>query len=472
MSDCMSPEKVNEGFLVAPPLIDQQIKDLSIKHPNWMGSLFDIGTFQTGAGGVMEEIIYRSSLPQIERGLDKWTKVGSMAGCDPCGAPSCAYNWTTFGGHGFDRKLIELMKREFRTPAYCVHEIQSTFIFKKVMAKVIENIYKQTDFFKEFSVGQNLLTGFAKKFLIDSGGIHPNTNNPYVYRPAGTARLSILTMGILEEFYEQLRRLPDCIPYDVIDSSPIYALEAGHQVLAGLYRNDPQLRRDVHFSSYATSMLEKYNFISSIRGMYIPAPILYPRRFNLSAVTGEPIEVLPFMNDVPAEVGTYTYVNPGYAAATHEEVTIHGMYPFTILTQATETTLGGGTSFGPEPTFMESWSWHNPETQCDPFKREGFFATAAKMAVAPQHSEGIFAFLVERPRASQVAMFNPEPTCPPETVTCNNNIPAVECPCPVVLSISANPFVQNNYTLVFATAVSTYVGQSLQLVYRNGAIVS
>lgn len=472
MSDCIAPDKVNEAFLAAPPLIAQQILDLTIKHPNWLGSIYEMGQWPTGSGTVMEQLVFRGALPQIERGFDKWKKIGNLSGCTPCEAPDCSYNWTTFGGHGFERKLTELMQREFRSPSYCINEIQTTAHFKEVFAKIVEGLYRQVDFFKEFNIGQNILTELAKKYIVDSDGAKPNTNNLYVYRPAGTARLSTLNIEMLEFFYEHLRRLPDCVPYDVVDGSPIYALECSHQLLARLYRDDANLRQDVRFSGMANDLLMKYNFMSTIRGMYIAAPILYPRRFNLTAVTGEPVEVLPFINDIPAEVGVYSYLNPNYEAATHEEVLIHGKFPFKVFEFPTEASLGGGSSFGPEPTFMQNWQWVNPLTECDPFRRVGYFATAAKLGVSQQFSEGIFGILVERPRTSLMAAYTPSPVCPPVEEDCDNSVPAVDCPCPVVISINSNPFYVNRYIFVFATGIAESVGHSLTLQYRNGSYVT
>lgn len=475
MGDCgMAVKEVQEAFLASPPLISSQIIDLTIKHPNWLRDLFEVEEWPRGNGTIMEQLIFRGAMPQIERGFELWKKLNNTTnyGCVPCEGPDCSYNWTAFGGHGFERKITELMRREFRSPSYCISEIQTTAHFREVFAKIVENLYAQVDFFKEMNIGLNFLSGLAKKYVVDSDGAKPNTQNPYVYRPLGTARLSSLNITLLEFFYEQMRRLPDCVPYDVVNGAPIFSLIASHQLLSRLYRDDANLRQDVRFSGLANDMLMKYNFMSTIRGMFIAAPVLYPRRFNYDAVAGAWNEILPFVNDVPAEVGAYTGFNPAYEDATHEEVIIHGKYPFKVFYFPTETTLGNNTSFGPEYAWFNSWAWINPMTVQDPFRRVGYFATSASIGLSQQFSDGIFGILVERPSKRTMAVFLAEPECPPEPVDCDNTVPDVACPCPLILGITPNPVTPNDYFGVFAVPINLGPGNPIQLGLDTGGYVT
>ena len=471
MSNCtLTESQVQEAFLAAPPLISQQILDLTIKHPNWLRDLFETEEWPRGNGTLMEQLVFRGALPQIERGFDQWKKLSNNTGCSPCAGPDPSYNWTTFGGHSFERRITELMRREFKSPSYSVSEIQTTAHFKEVFAKIVENLYAQVDFFKEMNIALNFLTSLAKKFVVDSGGAKPNTQNPYVYRNIGSARLSTLGITMLEFFYEQMRRIPDCVPYDVINGSPIFSLTCSHQLLAHLYRDDQNLRQDVRFSGAANDLLTKYNFMSTIRGMFIAAPVLYPRRFNI--VGGEPLEVLPFINGIPAEVGSYTGLNPAYEAATHEEVILNGKHPFKIFYMPTEQTLGANTSFGPESSLFNTWNWINPLTIQDPFRRVGYFANSAAIGLSQQFSDGIFAVLVERPRVTSMAVFLPEPTCPPEPVDCDNEVPGVGCPCPLILGWQANPITAGNFFISLATAIEAVADDEIQFGVDTGGYIT
>jgi len=471
MTTCVTPDTVQEAFLASPPLIAQEILDLTVRNPNFLRDMYQVEEWPRGQGTIMEQLIFRGGMPQIERGFDQWKKIANISGCAPCEGPDCSYNWTTFGGYAWQRKQTSLMEREFRSPSYCINEIQTTAHFREVFAKLVENLYAQINFFKEMNIGQNFLTGIAKKYVIDSEGAKCNPQNPYVYRNTGGVRLSTLNIEMLTFFYENMRRMPDAVPYDVIDGSPIYSMLVSAELMARLYRDDNNLRQDVRFSGLANDLLMRYNFMSTVRGMFIVAPILYPRRFNLDAAFN-PVEVLPFVNGVPGDVGTYTYLNPAYDAATYEEVILHGKWPFKVFLMPTETTLGDNTSFGPEFSFMNQWLWVNPMTVCDPFRRVGYFATSAKMGMSQQFSEGVFGVLVERAPRSLMAIYTPNPVCPVAPPVCTNVVPDVGCPCPLVMSITANPFAANSYYFTFATAVTGSPLDPVILEFDNGAPIT
>jgi len=471
MSNCtMSEAQVNDAFLAAQPLIAREIQDMTVQYPNWLRDIVQAEPFPLGEGNSMDQLIYRGSMPAIERGLENWRKLSQVQGCDPCQPDGCGYNWTQFGGSAMERRKVELMTRDFRSPSYCVKDIQTTAHFKEVFAQNVKNLYRQVDYFKELNIGQNVMSLLSKKLIVDSDGIKPNPQNPYVYRNLGSARLSALNIDILAFLYEQMRRMPDTVPYDIVDGAPLFAMSCSHELLSRMYLDDPGLRQDARFSGFANDLVLKYNFMSTIRGMFIAAPVLYPRRFNV--IAGEPIEVLPFVDGIPAEVGTFTSVNPAYMTATHEEVCLYGKYPFKIFFQPTAQSLGGGSDFGPEPTWFDNWQWINPQTQQDPFRRMGYFATSATFGISQQFSEGLLAILVERPTMRAIATFYPEPVCPPTPVVCNNSVPAAGCPCPVILSFSANPVVPGRYFFKFAVPVTGALGSPVQLGIDNGGYIT
>ncbi len=467
----ITPNETQSLFLAATPYISASILDLDVQHPNWMASLYDMKPWELGAGTSLTQLIFRGGRPQIERGFSAWRKLNNDSGCQPCEGDRCSYNWTEMGGHAFERKVTTLMDRDFRSPKYCIKDIDTTANFDEVFAKIVENLYRQVAYFKEFSIGQNFMAEITKKYVWDGEGPKCNTNNIYVYRNTGGERISTLGVDMLEWFYEELVRTPSAIPYDVIDGAPIFAMECSRQLLSHLYRDDDKLRQDVRFSGLANDLVLKYNFMSTIRGMFIPAPILYPRRFNV--VAGEPIEVLPFINGIPGEIGTYTGPNPDYTLARYEEVTLHGRSPFSIFYKPTPTSLAGGAAtFGPEQSFMDNWQWVNPSTDCDPARREGFFMTQATIGLSQQWSEGAFAVLVERPNIAAAAIYVPEPVCPPATVTCDNIVPPVDCPCPLVMNIVANPMVADNYFFYFGTAVTGDEGDPIVFQLDNGGTIT
>lgn len=467
----LTDNQVQEAFLAAPPALSEQILVKNLQHPIWLTDLIKVSPFPHGVGTEMQQLILRGELPKLERGFDKWKRLGNNQGCAPCDGPDCSYVWSDFGGHGISRKVMSLMTRDFRSPLYCIKQIQTTHAFMQIFDQTVNNLHRQTAFFKEYNVSFNGLTEIAKAYVIDSGGAKGNRANIYNYPTVGSTRLSAVNIEIFEFFYEFMRRIPDATPLMMQGASPLFGALMSEQLLSRLYRDDPSIRQDVRFSSQADSLVRDYNFVDKIRNMFIPTPILYPRRFNI--VGGELVEVYPFINGVPDEVGSHTDFSPAYNSATHEEIILYGLNPFELMVLPTLTTLGNNTDFGPEYEYFNAWQWFNPRTEQDPFGREGRFLTNATIGISQQYSEGVYKFVVERPRVSLMATFYPEPVCPPDPVTCGNEIDAPGCPCPLIESASANPVTPGNYFIVLTVALADTVNVSdtIQLGVQTGGSV-
>lgn len=462
-------ETFSQCFLAATPDIAAEILDFSYKMPMWLADVWDLKRWEA-TDSVMQQLVFRGSLPEVEVGFDRWKKLNSSAGCEPC-TNDCSYNFTTFQGHGFERRLISLMRREFKTPEYCVNEIKSAFEYEQTFAKIIENIQYQVAFFKEYNIGLNFMTGIAKKLIVDGQGIKGNSAQPYEYRALGTAVLSKLNFRMLTKLYEGMRRRSDVEPFDVQNGQPLYAISASDEVMDDLYIADPNARADLRFSSGVDALLNRYNFMSSVRGQFLNAPLLYPRRFEY--VAGQWVVQFPFVNGVPAECGSFSDLNPAWENATYEEVLIYGKSPFSVFYRDQITTIGEGTDFGPEPSFMNQWLWVNIQTDCDPFRRQGYYATSIEMALAPQYSGGVYGIMVPRPSASSAAQYFSADICPPTPVVCSNNVPAITtCPCPLVLSATASPFTSGLYTVVFGVPISGEVNDSIQLGLATGGYIT
>lgn len=462
--------QVTNAFLASPPYIAKQILDLSIKTPSFLADLPEFEEFPLGSGTGYQQLVFNSEMPQIERGFNQWKLLSDNSGCAPCAGPDCAYTISPLGGTGFSRRAARIMTRDYQSPSYCIKEIQTTFEFTAVMAKVVENLYAQIRFIKEQNVIFNYFTELLKKYVVDSAGPQPNTVNPYMYRPIGTATISALNITLLEWFYEMMRRDPSAIPYDIIDGSPIFSMLCSPQTLARLYRDDPQLRQDARFSGLANDNLLKYNFMSTIRGMFIAAPILYPRRFNADPSTGVFTEIFPYVNGIPMEVGSYTGQNPQYELARYEEVILHGKFPFKVLYQPTATTLGNNTSFGPEVSWLDNLIWVNPQTNTDPLRRVGYFFTSATIGFAPQFSDAMYGIMVERITPALAFSQNPQPVCPVSPPSCGNTVPVLGCPCPLILSSFVNT-IDGSVIISLAAPIVATAGDHVQFGITTGGYI-
>lgn len=473
MNQCLSAESVNESFIVNAPLISDTIRNMSLQSPNWFRDVYTATPWPTGEGTLMQEFTVRSELPQIEEGFDEWALVDDPSGCGDVCAPNGAYNLSVLGGHAFQSKITRLMTRDFKSPEYNVKQIQNTRQYEQIFGFIVQNLYNQINFQKEFNVGQNYMTMLAKKILIDSEGFKSNTEDPYVYRAKGTATLSALTIGALEFLYEFLRRAPDISPFMYSNGMPTFALVASPQLLARMYRDDPTLRTDIRESSMADDLVKKYNFTSTIRDMYIPVPYLYPRRFRWDGAKW--VRVLPFVKGLPGIVGTFSNVNPAYedpSYATHEEVLVHGKDPFGLYYQPTVQTLGEGSDFGPEPGFWDVFNWVNPQTREDPARRQGFYFTTATIGLKANNSESIFGILVPRPTVSTMIGFYPASPTPPTVGSETNVVPDVGCPTPMIKSVTPHPVTSGSYFVVLEAPTDAVADDVIQLGMTTGGYVS
>ena len=472
MTQCITPEQVNESFIVNAPLISDTIRNMSIAAPSWFRDVYTATPWPEGEGTLMQEFTFRSELPQIEEGFDEWSLVDNPSGCEDVCAPNSAYNISVLGGHSFQSKITRLMSRDFKSADYSVKAIQNTRQHQQVFSEIVKNLYNQVNFQKEFNVGQNYMTMLAKKLLIDSGGFKANTEDPYVYRPKGTATLSALTIGALEFLYEFIRRIPDIVPYGINNGMQTYAMVASPQLIARLYRDDPTLRADVRDSSMADDLVKKYNITATIRDMFFAVPYLYPRRFRWTG--SKRVRVLPFVKGIPGITGTFAGVNPQYedpSYATHEEVLIHGKDPMGLYYQPTAQTIGEGTDFGPEPGFWDVFHWINPQTREDPMRRVGFYMTTATIGLKANNSEGLFGILVPRAPVSTVIGFYPSAPTPPSADEVTNVVPDVGCPVPMIKSVTPNPVVAGNYFVVLEAPVDVEAEDIIQLGATTGGYV-
>lgn len=434
-----------------------------------------------GEGTSMQQLTFRGELPETEEGFDSWSLIDDPSGCGDVCAPNCAYNMHLLGGHAMQTKITRLMSKDLRTPDYCVAAIQNTRQYREVFSQIVANLYNQVNYHKEVNIGQNFLTGIAKKYVVDSGGFKPNPEDPYMYRPKGTATLSALNIGMLEFLYEVLRRMPDVVPYDYQNNMPLFAMVASPQMISRLYRDDPSLRADYRAAAasggqYANDLINRYNFTSTIRDMFFPVGYLWPRRFRYDSGNSRWVRVLPFIKGVPGIVGTYAGINPNYedpSYSTHEEILFHGRDPFSLFYQPMVQSIGEGTDFGPEPGFWDVFQWVNPQTRDDPARREGYFFTTARIAISADNSEGVFGVLVPRPGVGAAIAFYPNrPSVPEDEGEITNVVPDVGCPVPVISSLTPHPLTAGTYFLVLYAPVDAEAEDVIQLGHSNGGYVN
>lgn len=481
MVQCISPEQTTQAFLANAPLIAKTIQNMELQAPNWYRDLLKPEPWPDDAGLSLQELQYNGELPQATEGFGDWELLDDPSGCGAICTPNCGYNFYPLEGNAFTSKTFRIMRKDFRTPSFCVTSISSTRDFQQVFSAMIQGFYNQIAFHKEVNVGQNYMSQITLKYMVDSGGFKPNSGDPFSYLPLGSTVLSAPTIDALEFFYQQIRMLPDIQPFGYSNNMPLYAAVASPELLTSIYRDDPKIRTDLRYAaagseSYGNDLILRYNLNYTIRDMFLPISYLTPRRFYWSESNSAWVRVLPWVKGVKGTVGTFTSINPQYmdpSYATHEEMIIHGMNPFGIYTRQDPTTLGEGSNFGPQPGngFWDNFQWSNPETSDDPGRLNGFYWTRAQIALMARGTS--FAIMWPRkPLSSMTRFYNTNLVCPPEATTCTNELAAPGCPEATISAFTPNLITAGNFFVTFTVPVDAVADDVLLLESTSGGFAS
>jgi len=66
----------------------------------------------------------------------------------------------------------------------------------------------------------------------------------------------------------------------------------------------------------------------------------------------------------------------------------------------------------------------------------------------------------------------PEPICPPDPVDCDNLVPDVGCPCPLILGAIPNPITSGQYFINLAVPIVAEVSDTIQFGINTGGYVT
>lgn len=481
MVQCISSEQVKQAFIANAPLISSTIKNMELQAPNWYRDLLKPEPWPEDAGLSLQELEYNGELPQAEEGFGTWELLDDPSGCGALCTPQCGYNFYPLEGNAWTSKTFRVMRKDFRSPDFCVTSISSTRDYQQVFSAMVQGFYNQIAFHKEVNVGQNYMSQITLKYMVDSTGFRPNQGDPFSYLPLGNVKLSAPTIDAMEFFYQQIRMLPGISPYGYSNNMPLYAAVASPELLTSIYRDDPKIRTDLRYTaagseSYGNDLIQRYNLNYTIRDMFLPISYLTPRRFRWDSNQSAWVRVLPWVKGVKGTVGTFTSINPNYmdpSYATHEEMIIHGMNPFGLYTRQDPTTLGEGSSYGPQPGngFWDNFQWCNPETRDDPGRLVGFYWTRAQIALMARST--CFAILWPRkPLTNMVRFYNPSQVCPPEATTCNNTLGDGGCPEPTISNFFPNPVEEGEYFVEFTVPVDAAAEDIILLESTSGGFVA
>lgn len=472
-----SPQIVDQAFREAEPFIEREIRDRTYQMARYLVDFAPVKLFNDGIGYTQTKVRFYGDIgPQFD-GMDGWRKEQRSHPADGLQAKhdACGYDWEEVG-HGFEELQWYLMKRDLRTPDICIEDIRTFWEYEQMQELIFKNLTDITINMRE-QVNRNAIISFSVKYVLTSNGLESNTLNPRELPNLGTAGTNRVTVGklnfrILKRLYNSLLR--EAAPYalDSINGRPVFGLMASDDVLDDLYVEDPEIRTTLNHSGMVDSLLTRYNFMETIRNMFITIPDIYAPRYKVDTA-GNLTRVFPYERDVVIQSGTRPAPNPEYDNAPYELVTILTKDLFCLRTRKTITTAGGQTDFGAE-TGMFEWKWHNPPRYCDPNRRVGYYYANGRIGIEPGDFTDIPAILVARRPASLDVSFWPNPECPPVATECDNALPSQGCPTPKIAGCCED-FTDNNvlqFKLTAPLASDTDTGDSIKIRLNTGGIAT
>lgn len=466
-----SPQTVDLAFREAEPYIEREIRDRTYQMARYLVDFAPVKLFNDGIGYTQTKVRFYGDIgPQFD-GMDGWRREqrsrpvadGLQEKHDACG-----YVWEEVG-HGFEELQWYLMKRDLRTPDICIEDIRTFWEYEQMQDLIFKNLTDITVNMRE-QVNRNAIISFSVKYVLTSNGLETNTLNPRELPNIQGVTVGKLNFRILKRLYNSLIR--EAAPYalDTINGRPVFGLLASDDVLDDMYVEDPQIRYTIDHSSMVDSLLTRYNFMETVRNMFITIPDIYAPRYKADA-SGNLTRIFPYERDVMIQSGTRPAINPEYDNAPYELVTILTKDLFCLRTRKAITTAGGETDFGAE-TGMFEWKWHNPERWCDPNRRVGYYYANGRIGIEPGDFTDIPAILVARRPAALDVSFWPNPECPPEATVCDNKLAPQGCPCPKIAGCCGD-FTDPNvlqFKLTSPLAAGTQAGDPVQVRLNNGGI--
>lgn len=422
-----TPAMVDLAFRESEPFIDREITDRSYRMNRYLVDYAPVKIFPDGIGYSMTKVRFFGDIGPQYDGYDGWRKdQRSRPVADACGPKSdaCGYVWEEVG-HGFEELHFSLMRRDLRTIPICVHDIRTFWEFQQYQNLIFQNLSEISANMRE-QLNRNALIGFSVKHVVTSAGLQVNSANPYELPNIAGVTLGKLGYRILKRLYSALVREAGMFALDTIDGRPVFGIMGSDETFDDLFMEDPEVRNDLRWSSMADSLLKRYNFMDSIRGLYIIIPDPYAARYDVDA-SGNLFRVFPFERDVSIQSGTRPAPNPDYDKAPFEYIQILTRDMFALRSRKALASVGGETDFNAEASMFE-WKWHNPERWCDPNRRVGFYFANGELGVEPGDFTDAPGILVARRPFTLDAQFWPAATCPPDPVECDNELAAQGCP--------------------------------------------
>lgn len=464
-----SSEQVDLMFKKAEQYIDDEIADRTYAMKRYWVDLFPVKNFPDGVGLTLDKVRFFGDIGPQYDGFDGWRKVeitrnaaqAALAG-DHSG---CGYNWEEIG-HGMETVSYDLMQRDLRTKPICVKDIRTFWQYAQVQELIYQNLANISANMRE-QLNRNAALMYAVKYIA-LPNLPFNTQNPHQLPviPAGV-EVGKLNYQMMLMLYHPLVQEAASHALGVVSGNPVFGLVGHPETLYEMAMSDPAVRADLR-ECRSCDLISRYNFLDGM-GPYVFMPDMYAPRYNRDAA-GNLSRVFPFDRDIPIEIGTRPVTNPAYHSAEFELVLVMTKDLFALRSRKPLSSVGGATNFDAETGLFE-WKWHNPERECDPYRRTGRYVTTGEIGIEPGDFTDTIAILVKRkPTYSGIQYWESE-VCPPEASSCNNTLPEQGCPCPQIVGVCGT-VLATDLVFTFDRTPGLIVGDRAEIETVNGSFIS
>lgn len=469
---CQAIAQANKILLAAAPAISNTIEVIEQNYPALETNLVSL-EYRAPEDIDITELVFKHDLPKITRDFSSWAPITPVTGCNPCDDNICGYNWQSMGATGMTANKVAFMYKDYKSDKYCIDKLQYTHQVEEMVKQNVNNLRLWLHYERDINVIQTALVNSAKKSFWTKEQQRVNHADPYTYMAAATQPIKTLSLDILSRQYEILRRTPGAEPLAMIGNNKLFGLTCSQEMINTMIDNDPKLREDLRYSgAMASGFLTDYNFQYTIRGMFLPITIDYPRRFN--RVNGEWYEVAPNISIDAGTAGTESVPNPAYFDAEAEEVMFTPKASVKIYYTSNKTTVGSGTEFGKQPSFFNELEWVNIRTDGDPQGKFGYFMSGAKIGISAVRAKSLVATLFARYTGKFLGNFLTYNTaCAPVVPTCDDGLSDGGCPCALLASkpMKNMAVATNNWFFTFTTPVAAEVEDEVTITLKNGGYV-
>lgn len=386
---------------------DPFIVDYQMQHPSVWRDRIPKGTFPLYSGYSQSTYIFRGTLgPQA--GMTEWTQVepsrkpsGTDLGYDACSYNPQTYTW------GAEQVQNSGLQTSWRSPVFCLQDMKFQDQAKVQLGFIVKAGTQITDQVRETFNRESYVRAAvdAHKFFVLTDGapldhidstatrvtydpfVKNSDGDTYIKFPAAVLpKISSLNWNALETLRSYMAdQCPDAAQ-GTDSGMPIFGLMTDLLDFQKMVYNDDDLREDFRYAK-PQQLIAGFDMGFKVYRGFALIHDVRQMRFSYLSSDGTDVtatRVLPRRAVRPGVIGSIPEANPAYVTAVLGTAIIFLSDVIQIQVPPTETNLGNGMVFAPQPGFNGDWTWLNiQDAETNPLNEIGYFFARFQYFVKP-----------------------------------------------------------------------------------------